>query len=30
MVGSNEEYRFVIAEQLRPLHLSGIVVLEPC
>ncbi len=30
MVVCNEEYRFVIAEQLRLLHLSGTVVLEPC
>jgi len=30
MVVCNEEYRFVIAEQLRLLGLSGTVVLEPC
>lgn len=30
MVVCNEEYRFVIAEQLRLLHLSSTVVLEPC
>ena len=30
MVVCNEEYRFVIAEQLRLLGQSGVVVLEPC